>query len=147
MGTPLISGSNQCPRARISRAIRGNRVSSLVDRTRAPKSKKSSAALSAIKTTTPARRRLKCTTGRPRSGPALIGQVVVAPGVEHQEIPEDLAVVRLTRQVLADELCDRGGLEQATTCQTGRGEALPEDGPERPAEPPRDPDPQALVPS
>src|SRR5712691_575823 len=92
MGAPWISGSNQCPRARISRAISGNRVSSLVDRTCAPKSKKSSAALSAIKTA-PARRQLECATVRPRSGPALIGHVVVAPRVEHQEVPEDLSVV------------------------------------------------------
>src|SRR6266851_7070199 len=133
IGAPLISGSSQCPRARISRAISGNRVSSLVDRTWAPKSKKSSAALRAIKTTIPAREQLEPMTVRPQSGPALIGQVVVAPRVEHQEAPEDLSVVGPTRQVLADELGDRGGLEQATTCDAGRREALPEDVPERPA--------------
>src|ERR1700730_5241617 len=134
MGAPLISGSSQCPRARISRAISGNRVSSLVDRTCAPESKKSSAALSAIKAT------------RARSGPALIGQVVVTPGVEHQEAPEDLPVVGPTRQGLADELGDGGGLEQATTCDAVRSQALPQDVPERPAQPDRDGDPEALFP-
>src|SRR5260370_3066559 len=131
IGAPLISGSSQCPRARISRAISGNRVSSLVDRTWAPKSKKNSAAPRAIKPTIPARARLESTVVRPRSGPALIGQVVVAPRVEHQEAPEDLSVVAPARQVLADELGDHGGLEEATTCDAGRREALPEDVAER----------------
>src|SRR6266446_1673978 len=134
IGAPLTSGSSQCPRARISRAMRGNRVSSLVDRTCAPKSKKSSAALRAI------------TTTHPRSIPAFIGQVVVAPRVEHQEAPEDLPVVGPARQMLADELGDRGGLEQATACDAVRSEALPEDVPERPAQPGRDGDPEALFP-
>src|SRR4029077_2837668 len=109
-------------------------VSSLVDRTCAPKSKKSSAALSAI------------TTTQPRSGPALIGQVVVTPRVEHQEAPENLPVVGPARQVLADELGDRGGLEQATPCDAVRSQTLPQDVPERPAEPGRDRDPEALFP-
>src|SRR3984893_15202578 len=134
MGAPLTSGSSQCPRARMSRAISGNRVSSLVERTCAPKSKKSSAALSAIKTT------------QPRSGPALIGQVVVTPRVEHQEAPEDLPVVGPARQVLADELGDRGGVEQATACDPVRSQALPQNVPERPAQPGRDGDPEALFP-
>src|SRR5260370_3860019 len=134
MGAPLTSGSSQCPRARISRAMRGNRVSSLVDRTCAPKSKKSSAALRAI------------TTTHPRSIPAFIGQVVVAPRVQHQEAPEDLPVVGPARQMLADELGDRGGLEQATACDAVRSGALPDDVPERPAQPGRDGDPEALFP-
>src|ERR1700730_9833125 len=134
MGTPLISGSSQCPRARISRAISGNRASSLVDRTCAPKSKKSSAAHSTIK------------ASQLRSGPALIGQVVVAPRVEHQEAPEDLPVVGPTRQVLADELGDRGGLEEATPCDAVRSQTLPQDVPERPAQPGCDGDPEALFP-
>ena len=40
MGTPPISGKNQRPVARMSRAITGNRASSLVASTRAPVSKK-----------------------------------------------------------------------------------------------------------
>src|SRR5713226_2742001 len=146
MGVPLISGSSQCPRARISRAIIGNRVSSLVANTCAPKSKNSSAALNAINTTTPARRSDRPTNARQRSGPALIRQVVITPGVEHQEGPEDLSMIPMARKVLADGPRYRGGLEQASTRDASRGEPLLENVPERPAQPRRNRNPEALFP-
>src|SRR6266446_4323426 len=121
-------------------------VSSLAANTRAPKSKNSSAALATTNTTTLARRPPGPTTARPRSGPALLRQVAITPGVEHQERPEDLPMIPLARKVLADEPCHRGGREQATTRDASRGEPLLKNIPERPAQPRRNRDPEALFP-
>src|SRR5258705_3044885 len=53
------------------------------------------------------------TTAHQQSAPALIRQVAITPGVEHQEGPEDLSMIHMARKVLADESRDRGGLEQS----------------------------------
>src|SRR5207245_4535871 len=99
MGTPLISGRSQWPFDKMSRAIIGNLASSFVASTRAPRSKPRSAALTASTTATGAH---PASGGRPLS-PALMRQVVIAPRIEHQEGPEDLAMVSPTLDVGRDE--------------------------------------------
>src|SRR5262249_49140803 len=126
IGTPSISGSNQWPCRTMSRAISGNRVSSLVVKTRVPKSKNRSTALTASSTATRQ-------SDERRSEPALIGQIVVAPGVEHEEAPQHLAMVALATHVLGDESCHRRRLEEAATCNPRRGQTVLEDRAERPA--------------
>src|SRR6266852_4669605 len=109
MGTPLISGRSQWPFARMSRAIMGNLASSLVASTRVPRSKPSSAALTVIGP------RGVCGRGL---DPALMRQVVIAPGIEHHERPEDLAMVAPPIKMLRDELSHRRRVEKAPVSHT-----------------------------
>jgi hypothetical protein len=55
-------------------------------------------------------------------------------------------MIPLARKVLADEPCNRGGREQATTRDASRGEPLLKNVPERPAQPRRNRDLEALFP-
>src|SRR5690349_5774347 len=122
----------------MSRAMSGNRVSSLVVNTRAPKSKNRSTALTA---SSAARRR----RGTRVSAPALIGQVVVAPGVEHEEAPEDLAMVAAAPDVFGHQSRNRHRIEEASPRDPCRREAILEDRPERPAQPRGDRDAEPLL--
>src|SRR5215467_2872523 len=98
----------------MSRAITGNRVSSLVAKMRVPKSKKRRIALTASNAVS------RRGDARP-SAPALIGQVVVAPGVEHEQGPENLAMVPLAADVLGDEARHCRGLEETAPGDPRRG--------------------------
>src|SRR6267378_1982044 len=98
MGTPLISGRSQWPFDTMSRAIIGNLASSFVESTRAPRSKPRSAALTASTTA----------KGAHPVSAALLGfdlgaRVVIAPRIEHQQGPEDLAMIPPTFDVVRDE--------------------------------------------
>src|SRR5262249_54103741 len=107
---------SQWPLERISRAITGNLASSLVASTRRPRSKPKSAALPAITiangTHAPPNRER-------RSGPAFMGQVVVAPRIQHHQGPQDLAVVPTTCDVLRCQSRHHGWIDQAapTRCR------------------------------
>src|SRR5436190_1450617 len=79
------------------------------------------------------------------SGPARVRQIVVAPGVEHQQRPENLAVIPMAAHMLGDEPRDRGRLEQPARRETGGREALVEHRPEGTAQPARDGHAEALL--
>src|SRR6266446_5113134 len=104
----------------MSRAIRGNRVSSFVSKTRVPKSKNRSAVLRVISP----QNQPRCPATGPRSGPALMRKIAIAPGIEHQERPEDLPVVPTTRDVLGDEPDHRRRLEEPASGQAVRRQPL-----------------------
>src|SRR6266850_7127910 len=93
----------------MSRAITGNLASSLVASTRPPRSKPKSAALPAIASANGAH-----AANRERFlSPAIMGQVVIAPCVEHHQGPQDLAVVSPTVDVLCGESCHHAWVDQA----------------------------------
>src|SRR2546421_9269192 len=79
------------------------------------------------------------------SGPARVRQIVVAPGVEHQQRPENLAVIPMAAHMLGDEPRDRGRLEQPARRETRGREALVEHRPEGTAQPARDGHAEALL--
>src|SRR5215510_7245903 len=139
MGPPDVSGKSQWPFARMSRAITGNRASSLVASTRRPRSKPKSAALPAITIAngTHAGNRER------RLGPAIIGQVVIAPRVEHHQGPEDLAMVSAAVDVLRGQLRHRDRIDQATS-REGRELAF-HDVTQRASEPGRDGNAEPLL--
>src|SRR5438445_8099018 len=141
MGTPLISGRSQWPFDTMSRAIIGNLASSFVASTRPPRSKPRSAALTA---STTAKGAHPASGGRPL-GPALMGQVVIAPGIEHQEGPEDLAVVSPPVDVVRDEPRHGRRIEEAATSHARRGQARLYDAAQRPAQPGRDGNAETLL--
>src|SRR5216684_4338206 len=119
MGTPLISGRSQWPFARMSRAIMGNLASSLVASTRAPRSKPSSAALTAIRTAKgvrpPPRSNIDGGSGAPPSRPEefahrrdhLIDLPVVVVG-RHRQREDFLDEPLRPRQRRRREALDRG---------------------------------------
>src|SRR5215510_14373682 len=131
MGPPDVSGKSQWPFARMSRAITGNRASSLVASTRRPRSKPKSAALPAITSANGAH----AASRERRLGPALMGQVVIAPGIEHHQSPEDLAMVSTAVDVLRGEPRHRVRSDQAAPSQ-GR-EVVVHDATKRAAQPNR----------
>src|SRR5215470_7658494 len=139
MGPLEVSGKSQWPFARMSRAITGNRASSLVASTRWPRSKPKSAALPTltIASGTHARSRER------RLGPALMGQVVIAPGIEHHQGPEDLAMVSAAVDVLRGQPRHRALRDQAASSQ--RREAVLHDRTERAAQPGRDGNAEPLL--
>src|SRR5262249_6103421 len=98
----------------MSRASSGNRVSSLVVKTRVPKSKNRRIALTASNAVS---RRSDARS----SAPALIGQVVIAPSVEHEQGPENLAMVPPAADVLGDKAGHGRGLEETAPCDPRRG--------------------------
>src|SRR5215831_8720588 len=112
----------------MSRASNGNRVSSLVVKTRVPKSKNRRIALTASNA-------VSGRSGARPLAPALIGQVVVAPGVEHEQGPENLAMIPLAADVLGDEARHRRWLEETAPCDPRRGEAVLEERPEGSSQP------------
>src|SRR5881628_2777567 len=143
IGTPLISGRSQWPFDTMSRAIIGNRASSFVASTRPPRSKPSSIALAASTTAKDAQ---PARGDRPLR-PALMGQVVVAPRVEHQEGPEDLAMVLPTADVLRDEPRHGRRIEEAAMSHAGREQSRLQHVAQRPTQPRRDGNSETLLPS
>src|SRR5947208_3136942 len=141
MGTPLISGRSQWPFDKMSRAIIGNLASSFVASTRAPRSKPRSAALTA---STTAKGAHPASGGWPLS-PALMRQVVIAPRVEHQEAPEDLAMVSPTLDVVRDEPRHGRRIEEAAMSDARWAQARLHDAAQRPAQPGGDGNPEPLL--
>src|SRR5262245_6164653 len=141
MGPPAVSGKSQWPCDKMSRAITGNLASSLVASIRRPRSKPKSAALPAI---TIANGTQAASRAR-RSIPAIIGQVVIAPCVEHHQGPHDLEMVATNGDVLGGESRDRGRLDQAPSTQ--RREPGLHDRTERATQPRRHRNAEPLLPS
>src|SRR5206468_12902818 len=97
----------------MSRAITGNLASSFVVSMRSPRSKPRIAALRATATAYGAhpaksRRALR---------PAVTGQVVIEPRVEHQQRPQDLAMIAPTAHVRRGQPRDRRGVDETAATQ------------------------------
>src|SRR5262249_22699548 len=139
MGPLDVSGKSQWPFARMSRAITGNRASSFVASTRRPRSKPKSAALppSTIASGAHARSR------DGPLGPAAMRQVVIAPGIEHHQGPEDLAMVSAAVDVPGGQPRHRALRDQAASSQGS--EAVFHDATKRAAKPGRDGNAKALL--
>src|SRR5262249_12137966 len=129
MGPLEVSGKSQWPLARMSRAMTGNRASSLVASTRRPRSKPKSAALPTITIANGAHAASRVR----RLGPGLMGQVVIAPGIEHHQGPENLAMVSTAVDVLRGQPRHRARSDQAAPSQ--RREAVFHDATKSAAQP------------